>query len=295
MSTVAELIEETLDIVYTSFRRTLTTLDGAATDSDTTVTFTSVDDVSPGSEVAIDDEILYVADVNATTRAVTVIRGQRATTAVAHDDGAVADINPRFPRYRVRRALGQEIRSWPSDVFRVDSLDLDTGSGTSGYDLVGADGFLDVLDVQIGPRPGFTDAAVVRTGWYLVRGADPATFPSGAGVVLTGLVPTEARDLRVTLALPFDTSDLDDDVDAEADMGLAPSMLDIPPMGAAARLLLGRESKRLFGEGQPEARRAEEVPVGANTGNAREMRRETMRRLGEEATRLRALYPIRRS
>jgi hypothetical protein len=294
MTTVADLIEATFDHLYQEHRPSLTTLTVAALSGDATITVASTDNFGPGTFLAIGDELLYVTATNSTTGVCNVLRGQRATTAAAASIGAVVEINPKFGRYRVRRALQDEIRSWPSDVYRVASVNLDTASGTSGYDLTGVGTFLDILDVQIGPRSSVPDVAVVRANYEVLRNADTAIYTSGTGIVLTGLIPSEARDLRVVYSAPFVTTSMVDAVDAEATIGLAASMLDIPPLGAAARLMTGREVKRTFGEGQPESRRAEEVPPGMSSGTATYLRREATRRLGEEAVRLRSIYQIRR-
>jgi hypothetical protein len=263
--------------------------------SQTTAVLQEVDEVSVGSFLGIEDELLYVRAVNTATRTVTVIRGQRSTTAAVHADAVLVEVNPKFPRYRVRRALQEEIRSWPSDLYRVDEIDIDTVSGTAGYDITGlSSDFLHVLDVQLGPRTNSLDGAVVRPSWEIMRGADTSIYASGTGLILTSGFGG-ARDVRVTVALPFTTTTFTDATVVETTVGLGVSMVDIPPLGAAARLMVGREIKRTFGEGQPEPRRAEEVPVGSASGTATFLRREVTRRIGEEIIRLRALHPIRRS
>jgi hypothetical protein len=295
VTTVAELIEQTYDHVYGGQRQSLTLLDGAMDASQTTAVLQEVDEVSVGSFLGIEDELLYVRAVNTATRTVTVIRGQRSTTAAVHADAVLVEVNPKFPRYRVRRALQEEIRSWPSDLYRVDEIDIDTVSGTAGYDITGlSSDFLHVLDVQLGPRTNSLDGAVVRPSWEIMRGADTSIYASGTGLILTSGFGG-ARDVRVTVALPFTTTTFTDATVVETTVGLGVSMVDIPPLGAAARLMVGREIKRTFGEGQPEPRRAEEVPVGSASGTATFLRREVTRRIGEEIIRLRALHPIRRS
>ena len=297
MTTVAELVEATRDHLYGNSRQMLTTLDGAVSSTTaTTVTLTSVDDVARGAFLAVDDELLYVSSVNTSTRVATVIRGRRATTAATHADDAEVEIQPIVPRYRIKRALQEEIRSWPPDVYRVTSVNLDTAADTSGYDLTGiSSDFHAILDVQLGPRSGVDDNAVVRPSWHLIRNADTSIYASGSGIVLTGYVPDEARDIRVIVSRPFDTSTWTDATEVESTVGLASSAIDIPPMGAAARLNLGRDIKRSFGEGQGESRRAEEIPPGFSGSVATFLRREVTRRLGEEAVRLRTIYGIRRS
>ena len=292
-TTVATLIQQTWNKLYTSHRRTIAVLAGSLDASTTSVTVDDASQIASGHEVEVDDEMMRVRSVSDNT--LTVIRGWAGTTAATHADGSIVDLNPKFPRHQVRQALGEELRSWPADVYRVDEVDLDTASGTSGYDLTGVTSLLEVLDVQLGPRSLVNDVAVVRPTFDVVRNADVSIYPSGTGIVLLGLVPSEARDLRVIYSAPFDTSSLADPVDAEATIGLASSMLDIPVLGAASRMMVGREVKRSFGEGQGEPRRAEEIPPGMSSGTATFLRREVQRRLGEEAMRLRAVYGLRRT
>lgn len=295
MTTVADLIEQTIDHLYGGMRQALTILVDAIDASTTTVKLTETSEVGVGAFLSIDDELMYVRAVNTATTQATVIRGMRGTTAAAHDSGVLVEVNPKFPRYRIRRSLGEEIRSFPTDVHGVLSVDLTTSTDGAGYDLDGVPAtYLSILDVQLGPYSSDTSTAVVRPNYYEVRNADLDTYPSGAGIVLTGAVGG-IRDLRVTVAVPFNTSSMADTVNVESAIGLPASMLDIPPMGAAARLMVGREVKRTFGEGQSEPRRAEEVPVGSSSGTATFLRREVQRRIAEEMTRLRSQYPMRRT
>lgn len=293
MTTVAELIEAVYDHLLQEHRPTLTTLAVAALSGDTAMTVDNTTNLGPGTFIAIDDELVYVSDVNSSNGVCQVIRGQRGTTAAAHALAAVVEINPRFARYRVRRALQEEIRSFPNDLFGTLSVDLDTSTDAAGYDLVGVPStYLHILDVQLGPRTQSLNDAVVRPNYYEVRGADATIYASGAGIVLTGAAGS-IRDLRVTVAVPFVTSTFTD-ATTLATIGLTATMEDIPPLGAASRLMVGREVKRTFGEGQPESRRAEEVPVGSSSGTATYLRRETTRRINEECIRLRAQWPMRR-
>ena len=295
MTTVTEAVEATFEHLYGGYRPAYNLLNGTITSGATTlVTELPTSGIAAGGFLAIDDELLLVKDVNAATKTVTVVRGFRATTAAAHSDDAIIEVNPRFPRHRVKAALRTEIRSWPESLYRVTSVNLDTVSGTSGYDLAGIPSdFYSLLDVQLGPRTASNRVDWTRAGYQLVRGADTAAFPSGAGIVLTSTIPGEARDFRVTVSVPFDTEVWENDTDLEEDCGLAASMVDIPPLGAAARLMVGRDVARSFGEGQGEPRHAEEVPAGFAGSIATFLRRETNRRIAEESAKLAALYPIR--
>lgn len=294
MTTVSALIEQTFQYLYANARQNLNVLASTVTSSATTLSFTyAVDEMAQGSFVAIGDELAYVLSVDRSAKTAEVLRGQRGSTAAAHASGAVVDVNPRFPRYRVKAALQDEIASWPSSVYRVTALNLDTTSGKAGYDLVGLVGDFTVLDVQLGPQTTSNWSDWTRVNYSLVRNGDLAAFPSGAGIVLTGYRPTQARDLRVVVSQPFDTSTWEDNTDLEEDCGLPASAVDIPPMGAAYRLIMSKDIRRAFGEGQGEPRRSEEIPPGFSASTATYLRRERDRRLGEEAMRLLSLYPLR--
>lgn len=295
MTTVADLIEECFNHLYGGYRQTYNVLDGAHNASTTSIILTyPPDSTGPGSFLAIDDELVYVITIDRSTKTATVIRGQRGSTAATHADGALVEVNPRFPRFRVKAKLQEEIRSWPESVYRTTAVNLDTTSGTNGYDLTGiGSDFHNVLDVQLGPPNGSTHVDWTRVGYQVVRDADTAAFASGTGLIITGILPVESRDFRVIVSRPFDVDTWDDSTDLEDDCGLPASMHDIPPLGAAQRLMTGRDVVRSFGEGQGEPRHAEEVPPGFAGSIASFLLRQRDRRLSEEALKLAGRNPIR--
>lgn len=294
MTTVATLIEETFQHLYGGYRQTLNVLNGAVNASVTTWTFEDTPDaIAAGSFLACDDELVYVRTVDRTAKTALVFRGQRGSTPASHADDAVVDVNPRFPRFRVKEALRADIRSWPSNVFKVTGLNLDTSSGVAGYDLTGAPTlWYSVLEVQLGDWPTADTLRTARPFFRVNRNADTSIFASGTSIELD-IAATTARDLRVLLSAPFTVTTWDDTTDLESDVGLPASMLDIPPLGAAWRLMTSRDIKRSFGEGQGEPRRAEEIPPGFAGSVATFLKRTRDARLSEEAARLQAAYPLR--
>jgi hypothetical protein len=74
--------------------------------------------------------------------------------------------------------------------------------------------------------------------------------------------------------------------DVEADMGLAASMHDIPPLGAAVRLLRTTENRRSQIHNQGDSRRAEEAASTANTSAATDLNRDFKQRVNDEYARL---------
>jgi hypothetical protein len=105
----------------------------------------------------------------------------------------------------------------------------------------------------------------------------------GALVIYEGGYPGQA--IRVRYRAPFGSlTALDDDV--LADTGLPATAHDLPPLGAAVRLVAGREVKRNFTEAQGEPRRAEEVPPTATLQSSRELLRIRQQRIVAEQSRL---------
>jgi hypothetical protein len=98
------------------------------------------------------------------------------------------------------------------------------------------------------------------------------------------------RAIRVKYRAPFgQLVNLTDNVGTVT--GLPDSAMDIPPMGAAMRLVAPREIKRNFTESQGEPRRSEEVPPGAVAGSWRGLAGMRAQRILSEAMRLAAMYP----
>lgn len=289
-TTVASRIERTRRYLGVS-RRTLNRLDGAATDSATDLTLEfAITGIGPGSVLAIDDELVHVWDTDSAAKTVTVERGYEGTTAATHTDGTVVEVDARFPRPEIKDTLKEEIASWPATVFRVDTATLTGSTTTRAYDL-GLTGteFFHVLDVSRAPYA--TAELGGNTSWVNVTGRVQrnmplADFASGTALFLDTTLDRTA-DLLVTYAAPFDLSTFDDATDLEADVGLAPYMVDIPTFGAAWRLLSGTEAERSDTRRQGEPRNAEEVPSGAAISTAGAMLKLRDRRLSEAAMRLR--------
>jgi hypothetical protein len=288
VTTVADLIESTRRHLFTSYRAEFNFLTDTITAAATTLAL----DISPltgvgrGTVLGIGDELLFVKSVS--TQTCTVARGWQGTTAAAHTSGATVEINPRFPNAIIRDAIRDEIRSWGNQLYRVDSYPI-TATTDTAYDLP-IDPFIQVLDVR---RSSTADERWKRVTLYEVdRHANTTSFPSGCALQIQQDIPTGST-IQVTYSAPFDLTYIEDGIEAVEDIGLAESMLDIPPYGAAWRLLSTREVPRTFADAQPEARRSEEVPPGHNDRTAAGLKRIRDQRLAEETSRLIAKTAVR--
>lgn len=102
------------------------------------------------------------------------------------------------------------------------------------------------------------------------------------------------RNVRFEYMAPFkEAVSLTDDV--VVDCGLSETMVDIPPLGAAASLLRTTESRRANVHAQGDPRRADEVSAGSNANAAREIQRKYEDRIDDEYVRLVNRNSIRQS
>lgn len=299
--TVDDLIDDTLKHLTGTSRTELVVLSGDLTDAATTVTFDAVPEgVTRTSVIQVGLELMYVRSVSGTTA--TVIRGFRNTTAAAHDSGAIVEIDPRFPRAFVQKALLDEIRSWPPDLFGVQTVEFDTDVRENGIDLDGYENISHVLEVYLSPESGDVYKTWTRVPrWRLDRNANTDDFPSGFALMVDldgapffgGYGFSSVRSVRIVAAVKFTVDPFDPAVDVETGVGLNTVMFDIPPMGAASRLMVSKEVVRSNLDVQGQARRAEEVPPGYSTQVSANLRRMADTRISQERMRLRRDYPIK--
>jgi hypothetical protein len=298
--TVQEAIEDTQRHLNSAERPELNLLASGIDDSTTSVPFTlAAGGITTRAVLCIGTEMMYVTSVSGTTA--TVIRGYNSE-ATAHTANDIIEVNARFPQAMIARALRDEIRSWPQELFKVTTVEYAVSSSEAGIDLTGfSTGINYLLDVLISPPTGDLTKAWQRVPrWTFRKQADPGDFTSTYSLTIVRTADFDprvyantTRDYRVVAATPFVTSTFTTATDLEATVGLAPSMLDIPPLGAAARLLVGKEVIRTAIEVQGQPRRADEVPAGHAIQTSQAIMQMRNRRISEEAMRLRADWPYR--
>lgn len=292
---VSELVEDTRDALLGTYRARWNVL-GAAVTTTTQATITLTDTlrtIGPGATLAIGDELMYVRSMAGAVA--TVIRGFRGTTAATYAINTLVEENPRFPKYRIKQALKDEIRSWPASLFRAVAIYQPV---TSNQRLVGIQrsDVLRLLEVRREPSSTLSWAIVssnsARDTYPLVEArlvrAGPATV-GGWSVELTKNVPV--GNLYLVLGCKFDTSLFDDALDLEEDFGLEDFMFDIPKWGAMANLLSEEESLRVAMTAQPQPRKATEVANAEILQSGQFFARKRGVRIREAATMLREKYP----
>lgn len=291
MPTLArDLIQETRAHLLSGARPEFNYLNGAIADTTTTtVTLAlAMGGIQRGAVLSVDLELMYVFSVSA--QVATVARGWLGSTATAHATAALVEVNPRHSDFGILRAINAELVSFSSPsngLFRVRTVDLTYQAARSGYDLTSATDLIGVLTVEAkGSHPG--DRHRLRS-WRLIRDADTADFASGLALYLyDGGAP--GRTIEVAYKAPFVAlTALADDVQAVSFLPAAAN--DIPPLGAAARLVATREVRRGFMDAAPEPRVASDVPPGTNRNAATTLLALRNQRLKEESARLHSAYP----
>lgn len=298
--TVGDLINTTRRHLLGTGRVFQNRLTNSVNTTDVTWTFDfDLKPITAGAELSIDDEIVYVWSTTPGLRQATVQRGQRGSTPAAHTAASVVYVNDRFPTFDVRATLQEEIRSWGPQVFRVvSSLAVGATSSVRGYDLtaLNAGDIYDILDVRrsFPTTPGTTDPKTrPRLGYSKDFSAPTGIYPSGKAVFLTQAFSTTLPTIDIIASAPFDVSTFTDATDLGSGVGLDAAWIDIPPYGAAARMLDTREVRRTFTEGQGEPRDAQEVPPGFISSTAARLWAKRKERLADAQRTLMVKFPIR--
>ena len=242
-----------------------------------------------GSVIEIESELMYVWESTTATKTLTVERGYDGTTAAAHTAGALATVNPRFPRQQMLDALNSDIDDLSSTVnglFRVVAQDISYNGSDRQLNITSATGIIDLLDVRL--RYLADDYPVIRNV-RLQRNLPTADFASGFAIVFDQ--PVMAGTLRVVTKREF-TRATTEASDLQSVCFVPQSCEDILEMGVILRMMNGREIKRNFIESQGDTRRSDEVPAGSTRDSLTNIQRLRRERIVSEAARLKQQYPL---
>jgi len=237
----------------------------------------------------IGTELMYVWEVNTTSKTATVDRGYGGTTAAAHTIGDIVTVSPRFPRHQILNGLNADLTDLSSPMnglFQMKTVDVSYNGSDRMVNLTGVTEIIDLYDVRY--RYLNDDYPIVRNV-RLLRDMPVSDFASG--FVLAFDAPVRAGSVRVLYKAPYTA--FATEADTVADAGGTSSLDDLLILGAQIRVMAGREVKRNFTESQGDTRRAEEVPAGAVGGSILNLQRLRRDRIQAEAARLNRQYPIR--
>lgn len=249
--------------------------------------------VVPGSVIGVGVEDIFVLE--ASSDVVTkCIRGFRGSTAVTHTTGELITVDPRFTRFRMMKAMQQEVASWGARLYAVNGETISLAADTRGYSLAALGSrFLHVIQAQAEPTTIYTPNSSTwpDVEFRVAREMDSSDFSGGNAIFFNDyLYQGTGRRVRLTFAYRFDPSTWTVNSDPVVDTGLAESMLDIPPLGAAWRLMISQEVRRTDSSAQGQSRRAEEVPAAAALQSTQALKAMRDARIAEEQLTLLATY-----
>lgn len=296
MTTTADLIFEARRHLQSLQREPMNRLAAPATVDATTLSFEfDTSAIQFGAHLQLGLELVYVWSVDTAGKTATVQRAQLGSTGSAHVAGTVVTVNPKFPDFAILKAINDDLADLSSPVnglYAVRGVDLSFVAGASGYDLPVIGELLEVIEVRqrLGASASYRQWPVL-TNHEISRNVSAVDFPSGVALFLHEGAGV-GQPIRVLYKAGFGRlTNLTDDVEFVA--GLPESMHDLPPMGAAVRLVAPREIKRNFTESQPDSRRAAEVPPGAVGNSVRLVAGARQSRITSEAAKLAQQYPER--
>lgn len=248
--------------------------------------------IGKGTILSVDLEEIRVWETDGQQTLTLVERGVNGSDPAAHDPLATVRVRPKFSDYRIFRALNEDIADMGSPLnglYAVTVVEVKYNPAVKGYDLAEAGDVIRILDVRYKTPGPDKDWKSLRY-WRLDRNANRSDFPSGNALVAQSRAYA-GMPVRVWCATPFRPLD-GHTGDIGSITGLASSMFDIPPMGAACRLVIPREFKRNFTEAQVEPRRSEEVGAGAVANSVVGLQKLRQSRITAEAARLASDFPV---
>jgi hypothetical protein len=248
--------------------------------------------ITPGMVLSSGLNVYYVTGVDPSTAMVRVFPTYDNSHSDALPVGSPVMIRPRVTDWHLFNLLNKEIvrlSSPTSGLFREGSWEVQNSGYDNTFDIpLEAQGMTNLIRAAVRDpwgRDAWYDLPPNSVKWQpqnnTIRISPPNwndTYYGGWG----GFSGSFAGSfIKFDYRAPFvQATGLTADV--EADCGLAPTMVDIPTLGAAITLLRTTESRRMNIHAQGDPRRPEEVPMTGNSTAARELEREYRQRINDE-------------
>ena len=252
----------------------------------------STDSVGKGI-VEIDEELLWIDSYDRIANTATVApygRGYLGSTAGTHSADAKVTISPTFPRYSVKRAINDTVRSLGASIFAIKSTSFTYNAAVSTYAFsnLNIKNIITVSWQSIGPSKEW----VPIRRYDFDSTADSTAFGANAQTITLGEAPIPGRTVRVVYAtdpVAFTTNAQD----YSTQTGLPESTKDVAILGAAYRLLTFLDPARAS-QVSPQADETDSKrPYGASQSATKQLYALYQQRLNEETKAQQQNYPPR--
>jgi hypothetical protein len=255
----------------------------------------STDSVGKGI-LEIDEELLWVDSFDRVANTATVSpygRGYLGTTAATHAADAKVTISPTFPRFNVKRAINDTIRSLGANIFAVKTATFTFNAAVSTYAFSNLDikNILTISWQSIGPSKEW----VPIRHWDFDSSANPEAFgyTTGTHIVQTvtlGEAPISGRTVKVVYATDPSPFTSNSEV-YKTVTGLPESTRDVVILGTAYRLLSFLDPARAA-QVSPQADETDSKrPYGASQSATKQLYALYTQRLNEETKAQQQNYP----
>ena len=243
--------------------------------------------------VEIDEELMWVDTYDRIGNTATIApygRGYLGTTPSVHSADVKVSISPTFPRFNVKRAINDTIRSLGANIFAVKTttFTFNAAQSTYAFNNLNIKNIITLTWEAIGP----TKEWVPIRRWDFDSIADTDTFGSGAQTVTLGEAPIPGRTVKVVYAtdpVAFTT----DEQDYITQTGLPESTRDVVTLGAAYRLLAYLDPARAA-QTSPQADETDSKrPYGSSQSATKQLYGLYSQRLMEESKSQQQNYPPR--
>jgi len=249
MTTFADMTNEVLINLagYTFQQDRSTYLTTAVTTTTSTIaaptilSLGSTDSVGKGI-LEIDEELVWVDSFDRVSNTATISpygRGYLGTTAATHAAEAKVAISPTFPKYVVKRAINDTIRSIGSSIYAVQNYNFTFNAAVSTYPLANKSikNILSIAWQSIGPSKEWVpirrydfDASAYPEAFGYTTGTDTVQ------TITLGEAPIAGRTVKVMYATTPNVFTNNSDIYTTT-TGLPESTKDVIILGAAYRLL----------------------------------------------------------
>lgn len=252
----------------------------------------STDNVGKGI-IEIGEELMWVDSFDRLAATATVSpygRGYLGTTPATHIADSKVTITPTFPRFSIKRAINDTIRSLGASIFAVKTTTFTFNAAQNTYAFNGLNikNIISLSWQSIGP----TQEWVPIRRWDFDSVADGTAFGSAAQTITIGDVPMPGRTVKVVYATDPAAflADTQEYVDAT---GLPESTRDVVILGAAYRLLSFLDPARAS-QTSPQADETDSKrPYGASQSATKQLYALYTQRLNEETKAHQQNYPPR--
>jgi hypothetical protein len=302
-ATLSDMINEvsmnlsgyTLTQDRSTYLRTAVTTTTSSSASPTTLSLGSTDNVGKGI-VEIDEELLWIDNYDRVGNTATVApygRGYLGTTAATHAADAKVTISPTFPRFSIKRAINDTIKSLSGMLFAADTTTITYSSAVSTYRLPATGNSLNIRNIlsvayeSIGPSKEWIP---VRS-WRPDLNANSTAFSSEQTISIYDTI-TSGRTIQIVYSkdpTPF-TSNTEV---FTTQTGLPDSCRDLVITGSIYRLLTNLDPARAAMVSPQADETDSKRPYGSSQSLTRQIYALYTQRLAEEIKSQQNRYPIR--